>query len=202
MNLRTIAAVLSTVLAIYACIPYAISIVKGRTKPHQLSFLVFTIMSGISAVSQLLAGGRGSVLISFVFFFGSGSSLALSFKYGIRESSRYDKLLFGLALTTIVVWYLTKSNDIAIWLTALIDVFATTMIILKIRAQPHTEAPYPWFVATLAYIFTCLTIFGKPLSILYVRPIYGFLSEAAVLAAILVFRKKSVQKTTITPAEN
>jgi hypothetical protein len=201
MNFRTIAAVISTVLAIYACIPYAISIVKGRTKPHQLSWVVFAIMSGISAASQLLAGGRGSVLVPIVFFFGSLSSLTLSFKYGTRKSSPYDKLLFSLALVTILIWYLTKSNATAIWLTALIDVFATTMIILKIRAQPHSEAPYPWFIATLAYTFTCLTLIGKPVSVLYVRPLYGFLSEAAVWLAIVIYSKKSAQKITITPNE-
>lgn len=201
MNLRTVAAFLSTVLALYASIPYAISIIKGRTKPHQLSWLVFTIMQAIVIVSQLLEGARGSVLISFVFFLSSAVNLGLSFKYGIRQSSRYDKSLFAFALITIVVWYLTKSNAAAIWLTALIDVFATTMIILKIHAKPHSEAPYPWFIATSAYVFTCLTLAGKPLSILYVRPVYGLLSEAAVLTAILVFRKKSAQKITITPTE-
>jgi len=93
-------------------------------------------MQGIAAVSQLLEGARGSVLIAIVFFVSSAVNLCLSFKYGVRKSSRYDKLLFTLALISIIIWYLTKSNATAIWLTALIDVFATTMIILNYTPIP------------------------------------------------------------------
>jgi hypothetical protein len=199
MKLQTVAAVLSSLLALYACIPYALSIVKGKTIPHQLSWLVFTIMQGIAVISQLLEGARGSVLISIVFFVSSAVNFSLSLKYGVRKSSPYDKLLFSFALISIIIWYLTRSNATAIWLTALIDVFATTMIILKLHAHPFSEAPYPWLIATTAYVFTCLTLVGKPVGILYVRPLYGLLSEVAVLIAILLFRRNSTQTTTATP---
>lgn len=63
-----ICGVLSSILTIYCGIPYIRSILSGRTKPHQFSFLVFSIMNGIVTISQLLEGGTWSVLLSATLF--------------------------------------------------------------------------------------------------------------------------------------
>ena len=192
-------AVISTVLAIYCTIPYMVSIVRGKTKPHQFTWLIFTLMNAIIMVSQFLEGARLSVIISVVFFVGSGIEWLLSLKYGVRDSSRYDRILLVLALATIVVWLLTRNNALAIWLIVLIDIFATTMLVLKLKKHPGSEPFWLWFIATVAFVFSVLSLTDKPLSILYVRPIYGVLSDVAVLAAILYFRPKPGTKTKPKP---
>ncbi len=191
MNLLSISAFLSTFLAIFSIIPYLRAILKKTTKPHQFTWLVFFIMNGIVFFSQYFAGARESVLISCTFFIGSFLILLLSLKFGVRDSSKFDRVLFIFALLTIVLWFVTKSNSIAIWLTILIDLSATTMMVLKIKADPNSEDPFPWMVATFAYIFTCLTLVGQPLSVLYVRPVYGLMIDAALVLFIYTQRVKA-----------
>lgn len=190
MKLIDIAAFLSTAIAIYCTIPYIISILRRKTKPHQLSWLVFVIMNGIVFFSQYFSGARESVLISLTFFIGSFIVFLLSLRYGVRDTSKWDKVLFAFALVAIAIWYLTRSNEIAIWLTLLIDVFATSMIILKVKSESHSEDPYPWTLAAIAYVFTLLTLVGRPLDILYVRPTYGLVGNVILIAVIYYFRKR------------
>lgn len=201
MRLTNVAAFLSTALAIYCIFPYIQAILKKKTKPHQMGWLVFVIMNGIVFFSQYFAGGRSSVLISITFFVGSLIIFLLSLKFGVRESSRWDKFLFIFALCTIVIWYLTRSNAIAIWLTLLIDLAATSMTILKIKSEPHSEDPLPWAIASVAYVFTILTLVGQPLSILYVRPLYGLIGDVALVAFIYIWRIKAKKKIDISPLE-
>jgi hypothetical protein len=201
MSLVAIAAFLSTALAIYCTFPYVLAILKGKTKPHQFSWLIFSIMNGIVLFSQYFAGGRESVLISLIFFLGSIVVFLLSLKYGLHDSSRWDRVLFVFALCTIVIWLITKSNDVAIWLTLIIDLAATSMTILKIKNQPDSEDPIPWIIASVAYVFTILTLVGKPLSILYVRPLYGLLGDVALIAFIYVCRSKKRTKITTDPVQ-
>ena len=184
-----LAAALSVILSFYAVIPYLISIIHGKTKPHQLSWIIFTIMNGIIFLSQYLAGGRRSVLIALVAFIDNLAIVILSFRYGVRETSRWDKILFTAALVTILVWILTDSNATAIWLTVLIDIAASTILILKIRRYPESENLQAWSVVTVAYLCSTLTLSGKPLGILYVRPVYGFISDGAYAVAILYYRR-------------
>ncbi len=202
MKLTNIAAFISTVIAIYCTLPYIVAILKGKTKPHQLSWLVFVIMNGIVFFSQYFEGGRQSILIALTFFIGSFIVLLLSIKYGTRDTSKWDKLLFGFALATIGLWFLTRSNVTAIWLTVLIDFAATTMMILKVRAAPDSEEPLPWILAIVAYIFSCLSLVGSHDYILYVRPVFGgFICDGALWLAILYYRKTKKTVENISPAE-
>lgn len=202
MNLTNVAAFLSTAIAIYCTIPYIVAILRGKTKPHQLSWLVFVIMNGIVLFSQYFEGGRQSILIALTFFIGSLIVFLLSWKYGTRDTSRWDRLLFIFALATVVLWLLTRSNAFAIWLTVLIDFAATTMMILKVRSEPFSEEPLPWFLAIVAYVFSCLSLTGSHDYILYVRPVFGgFVCDGALLLAILLYRKSKKKIESISPAE-
>lgn len=191
MTFSLVMGILATIVGLYATVPYVVAVLKGRTKPHQFSWLIFTIMNGIVLFSQFFEGGRESVLITLTFFVGSLLIFLLSLKYGTRDTSRWDKLLFSFALLTIVIWAITRSNDAAIWLTLVIDVIATTMIILKLRKQPKSEDPKPWIIATVAYIFTTLSLVGTPFGILYVRPLYGLICDLILVVAIYYFLTRS-----------
>ncbi len=193
MDIYSIAAAVSTILAIYCGIPYIRSVLNGKTKPHQLSWAVFCIMNGMVFFAQYLAGGRKSTLISLTFFVYSFAIFVLSFKKGTRNTSKADKSLFAFALLAIVVWALTRNNALAIWLTLLIDLAATTMIVLKIRVHPSSEDPKSWFFGVLAYSFSCITLIDIHPGILYVRPIYGLLSDAAIVAAVYAYRGRRSQ---------
>lgn len=187
---RNICGVISTMLAIGCSVPYIRSVLQGKTKPHQFSFMVFAIMNGLVFITQFLEGARQSVLVALVFFISTVITVVLSFSRGTRNTSSLDRTLFGFALFTIVIWVLTGSNTVAIWLTVLIDIFATTMILLKIKAEPKSEDPLPWMVAMAAFIFTCLSLMGRSVSIIFVRPFYGLASSFVVAWYIFYHRKK------------
>lgn len=201
MSFTTAAAVISGFLGAFSAVPYIRAILNGKTKPHQFSWLVFCIMNGINFFSQFLAGGRKSVVLYGTFFVGSVVILALSLKYGVRNTSKWDKILLTFALATIAIWVITQSNTVAIWLAILIDIFAETILILKIRNRPNSEDPLAWIIATTGLAFTCLTLFGTPPSILYVRPIYSLFINSLTVASIYYFRKGSHGRVTSSPLE-
>ncbi|HEU5004476.1 MAG TPA: hypothetical protein VFT49_00085 [Candidatus Saccharimonadales bacterium] len=198
--IASIAGGISIIFATWAAVPYILSILRGRTKPHQMTWLVFSIMNGVVFLSQYLKGARASVLLYIVWFFSSTIIFLLSLKFGLRNTSRLDRTLFSLSLLTIVAWALTKNPSVAIWLTVFIDIFATSMMLLKIRAHPDSEEVFPWIIGTIAYIFTVISLINKSFGILYVRPIYGLISEAAIPIYILYLAKTGGQSNKKRPS--
>lgn len=191
MNTQTIAAVagvLSVVLALYASIPYILSTIRGKTKPHQLTWIVFAILGTILTISQFMEGARASIMISVAFVISDLIIIALAFKYGVRNTSRYDKLLFSLCLAAIAAWVITQNNVLAILLVVLIDTLAVAMMILKIKAHPDSEAVFPWVVASAAWAFGCLALANTKFGIVYVWPFYVLLSDLVIVASIYYFR--------------
>lgn len=181
-----------------------LTIIRGETKPQQYAWLVFAIMDFVIVVSQYLEGATLSILAYIIFTLYSSIIFGLSLKFGVRDSSRYDRILLACSIVTIIVWITTKNNLVAIWATVFIDVFATTMLILKIKRLPNSEPFHLWFIGTMAMVFSCLTLINKPFGTLYIRPLYGVLSDVAILVAIVYFnhtaravsKKKSMRLTT------
>ena len=162
---------------------------KRKTKAHRFSWLVFVIMNGIVTLSQYLAGRRASVLISLSNFVVSSAILLLALKYGTHDISRFDRALFAFALLTIAVWIITRSNTTAIWLPVVIGLAATAMTLLKIKAEPYSEDPKPWAIATGAYVCSCLALANKPFVVLYARPVYGLAGDALLVGFIFYCRR-------------
>ena len=187
--------VVSTVLALGCGIPYLRSVLSGRTLPHQFSWLIFVIINGIATVGQLLAGGRWSVLISSTFFVYSLVILGLAMTRGLRDTSPADRLLLVLCVATLVAWAMTRNSVLAIWLSVLLDLMATAMTILKIRVSPRSEDPLPWTLGAVAYVFACAALAQTPFGALYLRPIYGLLSDAAIAIAVLWFGRARPPQT-------
>jgi hypothetical protein len=186
--------VLSIGFSVLSGAPYLYSIIKGKTKPHQLTWIVYTIVNGVVVVSQYLEGARNSVLISEFYFVYCAIVVFLSIKYGVRNTSKYDRILFAMSIATLVVWAFTKNNDLAIWLTAVIDTLATAMLMLKVHLHPKSEALTPWITGTVAYVFSCLSLAGRPLGILYVRPTYGLLCDLAIALSVFIYGVKRSDK--------
>jgi hypothetical protein len=144
--------------------------------------------------AQYLSGARESALISLVFLIGGLIIFLLSLKLGVRDTSKWDRFLFALALSAIAIWALTRNNEVAIWLTLVINALATIMIALKVSVQPNSEAPFPWALAASAYAFSLLTLVGRPIDILYVRPGYGLLCSLGLVGFIYFQKLKAQQK--------
>jgi hypothetical protein len=68
----------------YVGIPYIRSILNGKTKPHQFTWLIFMIVNGTVALSQFIAGGRLSVLVYVLYFVYALVYFVLSLRYGVR----------------------------------------------------------------------------------------------------------------------
>lgn len=182
--IRLIGAGLAALLAFISALTYIQTIRSGKTKPHQFSMTLFFILAGMIFFSQLLAGGRESIMTSGVFMIMNLIIVVMAWRNGVRGSSRFDLLLLISALVTLVLWSITRWHEVAIILTVLVDLCATTMVVLKVRRVANSEAAWPWVANVLSWVFSLISLVGKPLSILYVWPIYGVLCCLVVVAAI------------------
>lgn len=151
-------------------------------------------MNGMVFFAQVFEGARASALVTLAFFVYSLTVFILSFSKGVRTSTRTDKILFFFAVLAMIAWAITRDNGVAIWLTLFIDVAATIMIILKVKNHPGSEGATSWVYGTLAYVFSCVTLINIEPGILYVRPIYGLICDALIVAAIVIYNSKRAKR--------
>src|SRR6266568_290024 len=70
----------------------------------------------------------------------------------------FDLMCGALSIVGLVLWYITKSGDIAIIFSILADGLAALPTVVKSFNYPETESAWPYFASTISGILTLLTI--------------------------------------------
>ena len=101
--------VLTVVLTVIAYIPYIRDVLKKKTKPHIFTWLIWSILTGIAFVAQVVGGGGSGAwatasvaIVDLVIFI-------LSVSYGDRRFSPLDWTSLVAALFAIFLWILTEN---------------------------------------------------------------------------------------------
>lgn len=132
--------IIAIVLTFTAFFPYIRSILRGTTKPHLFSWVVWGITTTIVFFAQLEAkGGMGAWPI--------GISGAITIYIGLlafQKSSeititRADWLFFVAALSSLPFWYFTSDPFWAVLLLTIIDLLGFGPMVRKAYSFPYEE---------------------------------------------------------------
>src|SRR6266480_7266189 len=129
---------------------YFIDTVKGKIRPNRVSFTLWSIAPLIAFFAEINQGiGIQSLMpLSvglFPLFILAGTVVN---KKSYWQISKYD-LIFGfLSLLGLLLWYLTKVGNWAIFFSILADGIAYIPTIAKAYRFPETERAWPWLATS------------------------------------------------------
>lgn len=140
MNEKEILSFVAVALAFAGFYPYIRSILKGSTKPHVFSWVIWGLTTLIVFFAQIAGkGGVGawstgvSALITFYVAY-----LALIRRADARIA-KVDWVYFLVALIAIPIWYLTSNPLWAVIILTSIDVLGSLPTLRKILHNPFSE---------------------------------------------------------------
>ncbi|HSX30512.1 MAG TPA: hypothetical protein VLE99_01200 [Candidatus Saccharimonadales bacterium] len=178
-------------LSLVGYIPYLRDVIKGKTKPHAFSWIVWTLVTFVVGIAQLAAGaGWGTVHNLTTGFIG----LVILF-YALRNKDKdikqIDIVLFILALLSIPLWVVTKNPVYSIILITGIDILAFIPTLRKTWYDPTSETLVSYFLAGLKYGLALGAIGAYKFSTL-LYPIVLIAMNTAIVT-IIITRCKVVQ---------
>ncbi|HUD11546.1 MAG TPA: hypothetical protein VMS08_03975 [Candidatus Saccharimonadia bacterium] len=180
-------------------LPYIRGILRGHVRPQRITWGIWSILTTIAFVNQIVNGGGYSVL-----FFGSTVLLVvtvfvLSFRFGIGGRSKFDMAVLAAACCLFVAWAATKNTHITTVIAITIDGVAALPTVFKTFARPETEAYLQWIMAAISGLLSMLAIGAHGAYILYAYPIYVIVMNGViVLAKFAATRAYLVHKTKVT----
>jgi hypothetical protein len=155
-NFVIVGAIISTV----GGLSYLIDTLKGNVKPNKVSYLVWSIAPLIAFFAEMKQGVGLQSLMTLTVVFLPFAVFVASFvnKNAEWKLTYFDVTCGALSLVGLVLWYITKSGNIAIFLSILADFLAAVPTIVKAFNYPETESAWPYFTATISAALTLLTI--------------------------------------------
>lgn len=175
-------------LTFYAYIPYLIGIFKGKTKPHLFTWLIWSTVTLIAVVIQVIeGGGMGSwptiaaAATCFMITF-------LAIKYGSKDIKKVDYIFLIASLSAIPLWVLTNNPLYSAVLVTIIEIVAAFPTIRKSWHRPEEEEVVSTYgLNTLRYFLSILAL--ATFSISTVAYPVGMVFMNGLIFAVLLVRK-------------
>ena len=181
-----ILAAAAATLGIAQAVPYTVAILRGRTKPSQLTAIVWSVVGTVQAVAMLASGAGGGAALNVAFAATSYITLVLSFKHGLRNRATLDVPLAILATASLAAWAVA-GPEVAIVLAASVIVIGYVSCIAKLWRNPGTEDPLAWSLTTAGAVCSlAVLVLNAAGPVLFVPPIVTFTGSSTVLVIVAV----------------
>ncbi|MFH1832535.1 MAG: hypothetical protein ABH816_00010 [Candidatus Levyibacteriota bacterium] len=177
--------ILGSLINLSSAFVYLFATVRGEVKPNRVTFFLWALVSFIAFAAQVKQG----VGIQSLFTLFSGliplSILIASFvnKKSFWKLGTFDYICGALSLIGLLLWYITKVGNIAIFCSILADAFAYIPTLRKSYYFPETENGLSYFLSATGAAITALTITVWNFQT-YAFPIYVFILDFVIFILV------------------
>ncbi len=192
-NIKEIAGILTLIIGFLTTALYVTSILRGQTKPHLFTWLIWGILAAIGFGAQIEDdAGAGSWALGIVAVC-SLSVVVLSFKYGERHWTISDWIALGCALGAIIPWAITRNPLLSVVLISMIDTMGYYPTFRKSWDKPWDENLVSYGTGALN-LFISLFAMNQLTVISCLYPVC-VVAINAVFITMCVIRRKVVPET-------
>jgi len=178
-------------LTFVAFAPYIRSIVRGSTRPHVFSWIIWGATTFVVFLAQLAAkGGVGAWPIGVSGIITIGIAMLAYARRGDVTVTRLDWLFLGAAMSALPLWYFTSDPLWAVVVLTIVDLLGFGPTVRKAYYAPRSESVlfFSLFAARNVLVIFSLETYSMT------TVLFPAVIAAACIAvgAILLFRRQVV----------
>jgi len=129
-------------------------------------------------------GDRNGIYLATAQLFGSVAMFYLSIKRGIGGNTKFDWIVFALAILSLIIWQTTNNPFFGLVMSIVTDFIGFTPTLVKTWEYPDTEEWKFYMSDVIASFFSLLSISRYGFEVL-IFPIYIFLINIVSVVMIL-----------------
>ncbi|MEM6944669.1 MAG: hypothetical protein AAF565_13040 [Pseudomonadota bacterium] len=187
---RALCALIAFALSVIAFYPYLRDTIAWKTRPQRASWLIWSVLSSISFVSQVAEGASTSLVYAGVQCAGTLTILALAWSRGLGGFLHpRDLLVISAAGAGLAIWYVTEDAAWALAISCSISLVGGTVTVAKAYWNPQTETMSFWMISFLAACFGAGSV-GMWDPILLMYPVYLMVLKTAIITAMVLGRER------------
>ena len=173
-------------------VPYIRDILRGTTRPHRGTWLIWGSLAIVVSLSQwadgaswsLVMSGTQAVLISCIF--------VLSIRRGEGGLSAPELFMIGVAGAGVAVWIAADEPLVATGCVVAADLIGTALMVPKTYRDPQSETLLTFALASVAGVLAAASV-GAIDATLLLYPLYFCLANGAL--ALLIAGRRSALVT-------
>ena len=185
---------LSATIFTLGYLPYIISVLKNKSKPHPMTWVLFAFLGGAALFFTVKAGAHETLPFALFNFLMPLILALLSLKYWQGSFSRFDYVCLGFSLLAIITYIIFHNASFSLTLNILGDIFAYLPTLAKTYKDPESENVLPWSLFAIGSALTVIAAIPNFTYAIVVYPAYLAVSDIvmALLIAIRRLKNKSI----------
>ena len=181
--------VLAGLVGIADTIPYVGDILRGTTRPHRGTWLIWSVLAIVVCLSQRADGASWSLLMVATQAFLTCLVFLLAIGRGEGGMSTSDAILIAIASGGVIGWIVAEEPIVATCCVVAADLIAAAMMIPKTYRDPGSETLATFAFASLSGTLAAGAVGTLDVSLL-LYPIYFGVVNGAL--AILIYHRRAV----------
>ncbi len=190
MDIKIILGVIAALLALLSSFLYIRDILRGNTKPHTYTWLIWTIVTWIVFLGQWNSNGGPGSWATGVAAVVTTVTLLLSLKggYGTKDITKFDKVCLVLALVAILPWLVAKSILWSVILSTVIDLIAFFPTMRKTWNAPRSESLGSMYADAVKHSLSIISMKSYTL-VNWIFPASVLITKFIIIGEIIFLRK-------------
>lgn len=158
MEIKQLLAGIAAVLALLAYIPYLRDLLKKKIQPHPYTWLLWSIVTGITLAGQLVSGAGVGALPTAVSEVMTVCIFVFALQFGFRNIAKVDNYYLVVALLGLIPWAITRNPTISVIIAVGIDLVAFAPTIHKTWHKPDSESATLYAANAVKHIFGLMAL--------------------------------------------
>jgi hypothetical protein len=181
--------VLAGVVGIADTIPYVRDTIRGSTRPHRGTWLIWSVLAIVVFLSQRADGATWSLIMAAAQAVLTGAIFLLSIRRGEGGLSPADVLMLTLAGGGVIGWIVADEPVIATACVVAADLIGAAMMVPKTYRDPGSETLATFALASLSGALATGAVGTLDPSLL-LYPVYYCLANGALAVLIRQRRRR------------
>ena len=195
LDTKDLMGLVSVIIPLFGYGIYLRSVLRGQTKPHLFSWIVWTLSTGIMFVAQWQGGAEAGCWVTGMTTVLCGLVAGYAFLRGEKNITRSDWVALYGALMIIPVWWITKNVLWAVILSVVIEVMAFFPTFRKSWSKPWEENSILYMLEVLKWTIAFFALgHYSPATVIY--PSSLVITNMAFVLMIMG-RRKILAKTQV-----
>ena len=170
-------------------IPYVRDTLRGSTRPHRGTWLIWGVLAVVVCLSQYADGASWSLIMAGVQAVLTTGIFVLSIRRGVGGVSRVEQLMIAIAGAGVVGWIVADEPLVATACVVAADILGAAMMVPKTYRDPESETLVTFAFASLGGALAAGAVGAIDLSLL-LYPVYYCLVNGAI--ALLIVHRRAV----------
>ena len=154
--MKDIFTVIAGILYMVGFVPYAVAIIRKRTRPSKASWIIWTLLDTITIAAMYAKDAVNGQILGTVI--GAWIVVFLAMKYGTPGWTQLDKLCLSGAVLGVVLWWVFNNPIVGMAISLCVVTVGSIPTFVSAWKNPENEDKLAWTIFTISCLFALLAI--------------------------------------------